>query len=46
MYIETLPVSVYLSPHPLDEEGDFEVDWIEDMPGFKKDCEDTQRLVR
>ena len=42
--LEQANVYAYLSPHPYDEDGYFEAEWVEDLPGYKKDCEDTPLL--
>jgi hypothetical protein len=42
--LEKVNVYAYLSPHPYDEDGYFEAEWVEDLPGYKKDCEDTPLL--
>ena len=39
--LDEIPIIVYMSPDPLDEDGYFEIDFIEDLPGFTKDCEDV-----
>ena len=38
--IENLNVFAFLTPDPYDEEGDFEIEWVEGLPGFKKECKD------
>lgn len=30
----TLPIGVWLTPHPLDRESPFEIEWLKGLPGF------------
>lgn len=45
MKIEDLKIWAYLAPHPLDEDGDFEPEFIEWLPGFINEDDEEEGTI-